>query len=201
MKTPHYLLFFALGGFAAVEANVVLTPTGVTVTGVIDGDLFLPHPFDGDTIDYLTFEVTARGPIRLIGTNIDNSVFLAMGQITGPGQSFDIVGLPYLLFANLNPPPPEFTHTLDPGIYFVQIAAEHDEDNDINSEFLAVNRLGGGFVRAPYSLAVEGLFSPLDFMEGNLNGTFTVTSVVPEPSTAALLCMATALGFFRRDQR
>lgn len=200
MKTLFSLLFCLLTVCATASAGVFVTPTGVAVSGVIDGDLFLPHPFDGDTIDYLTFEVTTRGPIRLIGTNIDNSVFLAMGRIVPGDPQFDTVPLPYVLFANLSPPPPEFTHTLDPGIYLVQIAEERYRDGDLGYEFLPVNRQGGGFVRAPYSFALEGTFTPLDFMEGNLDGTFTITQV-PEPSIAALLCLAATAGFVRRRHR
>ena len=201
MKMPFLVSVCLILCGSPVVAGVIVTPSGIFVQGVIEGDLLLPHPFDGDTIDYLTFEVTTTGPVRLIGTDINNSIFLAMGQIV-PGYSrFDIVPPPYLLFTNhTTTNPPEFTHILDPGIYLVQIAEEQYEDGDLGYGFLPVNRLGGGFVASPYSFMLEGQFQALDFMEGNLNGTFTVTHV-PEPSSAALLCMAAAAGLLTRRNR
>jgi hypothetical protein len=160
----------------------------------------MPPPFDGDTIDYLTFEVTATGPVRLIGTNINNSVFLAMGVVV-EGEPFDIPGLPYVLFDNYPlTTPPEFTHILNPGQYLVQIAEEDFRDGDLYPfGFLPVHRSGGGFVRAPYSFALEGPVRGVEFMEGNLDGTFTITPVIPEPSTALLVGAAlAACGFTRR---
>ena len=191
MKAPLFIFasLFLIGSIA--PAAVTLTPTGVIVEGVIEGDGLLPHPFDGDTIDYLTFEVTTRGPVRLIGTDITSSIFLAMGVVV-ENEPFDIPGLPYLLFDSHSPIDPELTHILDPGVYLVQIAEEEFRDGDLYAfGFLPVNRSGGGFVASPYSFTLEGQFQALDFMEGNLDGTFTVTHV-PEPSAAALLAVAAA---------
>jgi hypothetical protein len=199
MKTSLFIflcLFFS--GFSS-PAAVTLTATGVFVEGAIEGDGF-SLGVDGDTIDYLTFEVTTTGPVRLIGTGLRSSQFLAMGQDVGGGEPFDIVGIPYLLFRTTNQTHPEFSHILNPGIYLVQIGALDDEDSDLYPYFTPVNRSGGGFgIPYPYSFTLEGQFQALDFMEGNLNGTFTVTPVVPEPSAAALLgAVAAALGFTRR---
>jgi hypothetical protein len=119
-----------------------------------------------------------------------------MGQII-PGEPFDIVPPPYLIFPT-RMTPLEFTHILDPGIYVVQVAEEQYREGDLGPWFEPVHRSGGGFVAAPYSFAVEGQFQALDFMEGNLNGTFTVTHV-PEPSAAAIVGAAlAAIGFARR---
>ena len=124
MKTLHLIsLCLTVFGSSAI-AGVIAIPTGVTVQGVIEGDLVYPHPLGGDTIDYLTFEVTTTGPVRLIGTGLHFSQFLAMGVVVGGGEPFDIPGLPYLLFRETNEIDPEFTHLLDPGIYLVQAAEE-----------------------------------------------------------------------------
>jgi hypothetical protein len=96
-------------GVSSLRAGVTVTPNGLFVEGIIDGDLFLPPPFDGDTIDYLTFEVTETGPVRLVGTNLTSSVFCAMAEILPEGD-FVNVPPPYRLFDNYPlTTPPEFT--------------------------------------------------------------------------------------------
>ena len=187
MKTP-LVLCFGLDALASISpAAVSVTPTGIFVEGVIDRDLLLPYPFDGDTIDYLTFEVTTPGPVRLIGTGLRFSQFLAMGQDVGGGEPFDAPGIPYLLFRTINQMDPEFTHFLNPGLYLIQIAQAEFRDGDLYPYgYLPVNRSGGGFIASPDIFTLEGQFQALDFMEGNLDGTFTVTHV-PEPSATALL--------------
>ena len=201
MKMKRLILLYVLLGAMTSSAGVIFTATGIFVEGAIEGDAALPHPFGGDTIDYLTFEVTTTGPVRLIATGIGSSTFLAMGQVVGGSEPFDIVIPPYLLFYNRSPIPPEFTHILDPGIYLVQIAQEEYEDGDLGYGFFPVNRSGGGFfIPSLYSFALEGQFQVLDFMEGNLDGTFTVTHV-PEPSVIALLLPALAAGFIGRRRK
>ena len=64
-------LFFSL---SITSAAVTAIPNGLFVEGVIEGSLTNPF-FHGDTIDYLTFEVTTRGPVRLIGTGLRFSQF------------------------------------------------------------------------------------------------------------------------------
>ena len=200
MKTPSFIFLGLLGIAPLAFSAVTLTPTGIFVEGAIEGGDGQPV-FHGDTIDYSTFEVTTPGPVRLIGTNLRSSVFLAMGVVV-EGEPFDIPGLPYLLFDNYpQTTPPEFTHLLNPGMYLVQIAQEEAFDGDLYAyDFLPVNRLGGGFsIPSRYSFGLEGPVRGIVFMEGNLNGTFTITPVVPEPSTALLVGAAlAALGFTRR---
>ena len=202
MKTPSFIFLCLFVAVPLAYSAVTLTPAGIFVEGTIEGSDIEPV-FKGDTIDYLTFEVTTPGHVRLIGTNLRSSVFLAMGVVVGNGEPFDGVGLPYLLFDNYpQTTPPEFTHLLNPGRYLVQIAEEEAFEGDLYAyDFLPVNRLGGGFVRAPYSFALEGPVRGIDFMEGNLNGTFTITRVVPEPSTAALLGVAMGMVGFTRRRR
>ena len=199
MKTRFLFTLCLVAVCSACRGGVTITSGSVFVEGVIDGSAINPF-FRGDTIDYLTFRVTTAGPVRLIATDITNAIFLAMGEDVGGGEPFDSVGLPYLLFDNSSRVnPPEFTHILQSGFYLVQVAEEEFRDGDLYPYgFLPVNRSGGGFVASPYSFILEGQFEVLDFMEGNLDGTFTVTHV-PEPSTAALLgTVVAAIGFARR---
>jgi hypothetical protein len=197
MKTPLCTYLCLLFAIIPLPAAVTLTPAGLFVEGVIEGSLTNPD-FRGDTIDYLSFEVITTGPVRLIATDITRSIFLATAEILDDGD-FANLPPPYRLFTNHSlTNPPEFTKILNPGLYFVQVAEEEYRGGDLSDSFVPVNRSGGGFVASPYSFRLEGQFQPLDFMEGNLNGTFTVTPIVPEPSTAALLGAAAALGFARR---
>ena len=200
MKIPFLVSICLILCGSPVIAGVIVTPSGIFVQGVIEGSGVEPV-FRGDTIDYLTFEVTTTGPVRLIANDITRSIFLAMGQII-PGERFDIVPPPYLLFTNhTTTNPPEFTHILDPGIYLVQIAEEQYREGDLGPYFSPVNRSGGGFVASPYSFTLEGQLQALDFMEGNLNGTFTITHV-PEPTVGSLILVASAaLLLKRRDRR
>ncbi len=200
MKTPLLISLSLLLSNTLLPAAVTLTSTGVFVEGIIEGSLGIPGVI-GETIDYLTFEVTTTGPVRLIATDITRSIFLAMGVVFGGGEPFDVPGFPYVLYTNhsiVNPP--ELTFTLNPGLYLVQVAEEEFRGGDLYEfGYLPVNRSGGGFVASPYSFTLEGQFQSLAFMEGNLNGTFTVTQIVPEPSTAALAAFAAMAGeFFRR---
>ena len=196
MKTSFIFILSLKVASSIVCAGVTIAPGGISVEGAIEGGLTDPL-FSGDTIDYLTFRVTTAGPVRLIATDITNAIFLAMGEDVGGGEPFDSVGLPYLLFDNSSRVnPPEFTHILQSGFYLVQVAEEEFRDGDLYPYgFLPVNRSGGGFVASPYSFTLEGQFEVLDFMEGNLDGTFTVTHV-PEPSIATLISTAVAvIGF------
>ena len=194
-----YLLFTG----SLSPAAVIVTPAGLFVEGVVEGSLTNPS-FHGDTIDYLTFEVTTTGPVRLIGTDLRHSLFLAIGRIIeviDPGdERFLNLLPPYLLFPSPTFTPPELTHILDAGMYVIQVADDDYKSGDLGYDYIPVNRAGGGFVASPYTFTVEGAVTGIDFREGNLNGTFTVTNV-PEPSAAALLCMAMAAGCFTRRGR
>lgn len=147
----------------------------------------------GHTIDYLTFEVTMTGPVRLIYTDFSPTVFLALGEIVPGDTRFNRVGLPYLLFARTDsdPRPPEFTRTLNPGTYVVQATTDDYRGGDLGDTFRPTTASGGLFTTAPYSFAIEGPIRGLEFLEGNLDQTFTVTQV-PEPSPATLLFLAFA---------
>ena len=198
MKTSLLISICLFFYSSCLNAAVIMTPNGIFIQGVIEGSGQEPI-FRGDTIDYLTFEVTTTGPVRLIANDITNSVFLAMGVVVGGGEPFDIPS--FLLFTNhsiVNPP--ELTFILNPGLYLVQVAEEEYREGDLGNYFVPVNRPGGGFVASPYSFTLEGQFQVLDFMEGNLEGTFTVTHV-PEPCTAALLFMAVAAELLKRRNR
>ena len=196
MKTKLLSLCAVLSLQSAAMAGVLFTPSGVSVSGIIEGSASNPI-YRGDTIDYLTFEVTTRGPIRLIASGVDEVFFLALGRVVELGL-FGLVLPNYLLFPSNTSTPAELTRILDPGLYVVQMAEEEYRGGDLGPGFVPANRLGGGFDASPYRFEVEGAFTPVDFLEGNLNGTFTVTHV-PEPSTLALsLATLTACLTFRR---
>ena len=72
---------------ASLHAGVIVTPGRITVQGRLEGDQFLGTSI-GETLDYLTFEVTARTSVRLIGTDLTHSVFLAMAHVELPSLFF-----------------------------------------------------------------------------------------------------------------
>ena len=205
MNTARLLCLFLAFCISVSTAAVIVTPTGITVDAALNGRLGMPGVI-GETLDYLTFEVTTAGPVRLIGTDLSSTVFLALGQVVGPSEEIHDIGDPYRILYRRGddpfnpPPPPEFTRVLDPGIYVVQVAKEGYRGNDLGLAFVPVNRQGGGST-APYLFAVEGAVRGLEFLEGNLDGTFTVTQV-PEPSAVALLgATMAAAGLIRRKRR
>lgn len=199
MKTSLFVCLYCFFVGSLAPGAVTLTPTGLVVEGVIEGDS-RQLIFQGDTIDYLTFEVTTPGPVRLIGTGLRFSQFLALGQDVGGGEPFD-APIPYLLFRTTNQMDPEFTVLLNPGLYLIQIAQAEFRDGDLYPYgYLPVNRSGGGFVASPYGFTLEGQFQALDFMEGNLDDTFTVTHI-PEPSATALLGGAMVVASLTKRRR
>jgi len=203
MKAARLLCLFLAFCISASTAAVIVTPTGISVEAVLEGTAQHPTIRLSETLDYLTFELTTAGSVRLIGTDLSSTVFLALGQVVGPSEQIHDIGDPYRILYRRGddpfnpPPPPEFTRVLDPGIYVVQIATEEYRDGDLGFGFVPVDRQRGGFTRAPYSFAVEGPIQGLEFREGNLDGTFTVTQV-PEPSAAALLGLLAAATLRRR---
>ena len=192
------LNFLLLGSLAT--AGVTFTSTGVSVSGAIEGSGAEPI-LRGDTLDYLTFEITAAGPVGMRWTDIGSSLFLAIAQVVevfdpGDERFLNLVG-PYVVFANS----PPLTRILDPGTYVIQVAESGYRSGDIGFDYLPVNRQGGGFIVAPYTFALEGQFQALDFKEGNLNGTFTTTQLVPEPGVLSLLGASAAACLSRRRRR
>ena len=178
-----------------LHAGTIVTPGRISVQGRLEGDQGRGTTI-GETIDYLTFEVITRTAVRLIGTDINSSVFLAMAEVF-PGGELTNAGQPYRLFYNSTPPVPQLTLVLDPGLFAVQIAVEEYSDGDLGDSFVPVENSDAIISTVSYSFVLEGDIRGLEFMEGNRDRTFTVTTV-PEPTVAALLLTAFAAGFIRR---
>jgi hypothetical protein len=73
---------------------------------------------------------------------------------------------------------------LDPGIYVAVVGLRENTSYDTFDGFVAVNPEGGGFTNGPYAYSISGDVRALEFWDGELDGTFKITSI-PEPSTAA----------------
>ena len=165
----------------------------------LEGDLFTGRAI-GETLDYLTFEVTTRTPIWLIGTDLSSTVFLAVAEVFGVDKQFDAVIPNYRLFDTGTVAIPELTLSLDPGLYVVQVAVEEFRGGDLADTFIPVSQTPAIVSTAPYRFALEGEVRGLEFLEGNRDRSFTVTQV-PEPSIAALFLTVVVAGVFRRKRR
>ena len=119
-----------------------------------------------------------------------------------PAFFFENAGQPYRLFYTGEVAIPELTLMLDPGLYAVQAAVEAFRGGDLADTFVPVSNSEAITSVDPCSFALEGDVRGLQFLEENRDRTFTVTPIVPEPSTTALLLMAIAAGLCaRRDRR
>ena len=198
MKTRLYICLCLLLCGSITSAAVIVTPGRIFVEAALEGDALTGQAI-GETLDYLTFEVTTPTSVRLVGTDLSSAVFLALAQVV-ENNDFDYVGEPYRLFCPGSNPPPEFTRLLGIGTYVIQVAVEEYEDGELGYGFLPVSSTEAIIATAPYSFALEGSVQGLKFLEGNRNGTFTVTQV-PEPSAVALLFAATATGVITRRRQ
>jgi hypothetical protein len=68
---------------------------------------------------------------------------------------------------------------------------------DVFDGYVAVNPEGGGFIQGPYQYTITGDVRGLEYWDGHLDGTFTVT-FIPEPASAALVGLAFGLSLWRR---
>jgi hypothetical protein len=111
---------------------------------------------------------------------------------------------PYSLVQVGNSPPfASLSVIVQPGTYVVThgIANRIEDDNQIYEPeygYVAVNPRGGGFTSGTYGFTVEGDIRGLEFRDGELNGTFIVTNLVPEPTAALLLAVGAGLSLRRR---
>jgi hypothetical protein len=181
-------------------ADVIQLPGRIEVEGVLDGSSGVPG-VRGDTMDYLTFEVLTLGSVTF--TSGFNSAFrLYLASFIGVEDEFGYLGHPNRLEQTPSMPLDFFTRTLDPGIYVTAMGMRENTSYDVFDGYKPVNEEGGGFTFGPYAYTIEGPVRALEFREGNLDGTFTITQI-PEPRTLLLLIasMATLAGRRRKSVR
>ena len=185
MKSSLLPIFCLIGCFA--QAAVIVTPGRIEVQASLEGDAPLGSLI-GETLDFLTFEVATPTSVRLIALDLRGTVFLAVGHYDELTQQFEDAALNYRIFYY---GPQELTLSLGSGLYVIQAAVTEYED--IATAFEPVSNTSAIISTVPYRFALEGNVRGLEFLEGNRNGTFTVTQV-PEPSVARLSFASLALG-------
>jgi len=186
MKISFFLFVlcgFLLGSSAGLAA-VIQTPGLISVTGNINGSSGTPFE-PSDTLDYLKFEVLTTSSITV--TSGFNSAFhLLLAQFIGRNDEFGFIGNPFILNQASRTEWDTLTRILDPGIYVAVVGLRENTSYDTFDGFVAVNPEGGGFTNGPYAYSISGDVRALEFWDGELDGTFKITSI-PEPSTAGLL--------------
>ena len=149
MKTRLYICLCLLLCGSIASAAVIVTPGRLFIEAAIEGDALTGQAI-GETLDYLTFEVTTPTAIRLIGTNLSSTVFLALTQILVPSNEFfHVSGLYLLFYEGEQRPTPEFTRDLEPGRYAIQIAMEEYRGGDIGDTFVPVPTRRRSFRQLP----------------------------------------------------
>jgi hypothetical protein len=176
------------------QAAVVQTPGLISVTGALDGGLIAPGRV-GDTLDYLKFEMPSSGNVTLT-SGFGSGLRLLLAQFIGVQNEFGFVGNPYWL-QQTSEEPASFTRPLAAGTYVLAMGVKDHTSYDIFDGFVAVNREGGGFTFTNYAYTVEGDVQALEYWDGNLDGTFTVTQI-PEPGAVSVILFIGAAGILRR---
>jgi hypothetical protein len=158
----------------------------LVVSGRLEGDshhLFLR----GDTMDYYKFEVTTGSTLRVEIEPFYAGFLFQLAAYIGLDSEFASVGNPYRIYPPGREGNPQFLERhLDPGQYVVATSAGGRSSYDIFDGYKAVNPEGGGFPSAEYRYTITGNVRGLEYWDGHLDGTFTVTSI-PEPGTASLI--------------
>jgi hypothetical protein len=199
MKTFLVALLCSVFGGTQPHAAVI------AISAVLEGDAGL-GPGDGDTLDYLTFEVLSSSDVTLTGDPPRGGIEYLLAEYIGREDEFGDLsasGEFRLVWDCLGPlcqdsPPMILSRRLDPGVYVIITNMRFDTSYDHFDGYVPVNPEGGGFVRATYSYTLEGDLRGLEFREGNLDGTFTVTRI-PEPGVAGMVGLALA-GLARRKR-
>jgi hypothetical protein len=172
----------------------------IRVEGILEGDA-LPGPEIGDTMDYFQFEVLTTSPVRIeVVPGFEGARYL-LAQFIGFEDEFALppLGVP----RRIDPPGtegrPQFIEGEFPaGIYVFVASAGSRSSYDVFDGFVAVNPEGGGFQQGPYQYDITGDVRGLQYWDGNLDGTFTVTNFIPEPTTLAFLLLPLCLLAGRR---
>ena len=183
-------------GILAVVATSVLFlsrthAATLAVSGRLEGDAETLQ-FQGDTMDFYKFELLTTGTVRIEVPRLYGGIYF-LAAFIGVENEFGFVGNagPYRIET---PPPCDFICTeprvlersLTAGVYVVATLAGGRSSYDVYDGYVAANREGGGFASAPYEYTINGDVRGVEYWDGHLDGTFTVTSI-PEPGTASLI--------------
>jgi len=195
-----------LGLLACVAGVLPVSAAVISISGTIDGDAVL-GPEDGDTLDYLTFEVLSPG-IVVLNSATDSTVRYLLAEFIGREDVFgdlSTTGPFRLVWDCLGPacrdsPPMILSRHLEPGVYVVIALERFRTSYDHFDGYVPVNLEGGGFSFDLYNYTLEGDIRGIEFREGNLDGTFTFTRI-PEPGAVALLGIAWATLLPRRRRK
>lgn len=177
---------------SAILAAAALTPCrGATllVEGFLEGDIETLE-FEGDTMDYYNFEVLTEGTVRIEVVPGFGGGLILLASFIGRDDEFGFIGNPYRIEPPGSEGRPQFLERpLDVGEYVVAMGGGGRSSYDIFDGYVAVNPEGGGFPQAPYAYTITGDVRGLEYWDGHLDGTFTVTQI-PEASAVALLGLA-----------
>jgi hypothetical protein len=175
----------------------------IRVEGFLEGSA-QSLEFRGDTMDYYKFAVLTPGRVR-----IDQRRFgiARLAEFIGREDQFGFLTVPNLLTVpdRCDPsgcPPIFLERDFEAGEYVLILTASLTGSNssyDVFDGYVPVNREGGGFSQFAYQYDITGPVVGLEYWDGHLDGTFTVTQI-PEPSTSALGLCALLLGLLRRKR-
>lgn len=167
---------------AVGRAAVIQTPGLISVQGVLNGGIIAPD-ITGDTLDYLKFEVLTTSSIK-VTSGFGSGARLILAEFIGRNDEFGFIGNPFYLEQTSSTEYSTLTRSLTAGIYVAVMNVNDNTSYDIFDGFVAVNPEGGGFTNGPYAYSISGDVRALEFWDGELDGTFKITSI-PEPSAAA----------------
>lgn len=175
---------------SAAQSAVVQLPRRIEVDAVLDGGIIAPL-VTGDTLDYLTFEVLTTADVT-VTSGFGGGLLLLLAQFIGRDDEFGYLGHPFRLEQTSPITFDSLSRELDPGIYVTAMGLRDHTSYDVFDGYTAVNPEGGGFTFGPYAYSIDGPVRALEFREGNLDGTFTITQI-PEPTASLLLLAGGAL--------
>jgi hypothetical protein len=188
---------FPTPGFPQAGPTIITQSSGlIDVCGSINGSSGTPNVI-GDTLDYLKFEVLTTSTVRIEmqagAARHVLGVFLGISTEFGFPTGFPYyVSTPCVSDGCVRSATGAYVEGLLPaGIYVLATGESRSTSYDIGDGFTPVNPEGGGFIVDIYSYQIRGDVRGLEFYDGNLNGTFTVTQI-PEPRLAGLI----GLGIF-----
>ena len=155
------------------------------VEGFLEGSANQPV-LRGDTMDYYKFEMLTDGPVRIEVIPEFGGFLFEMASFIGLEDRFGFIGNPFRIIPPGPDGHPQFLERhLDQGEYVVVTQGGGRTSYDIFDGYVAVNPEGGGFRQARYAYTIIGDVRGLEYWDGHLDGTFTVT-LIPEPSMALL---------------
>ena len=176
-----------LSTFLTIHASAVT----IRVEGFLEGSA-ASLEFRGDTMDYFQFEVLTTSQVRIEVVPGFEGPLVGLAQFIGREDEFALtpIGIPRAIIPPGLGGGDQFIDVIFPaGIYVLITEAGGRSSYDIFDGFVAVNREGGGFQQFPYQYDITGDVRGLQYWDGHLDGTFTVTNFIPEPKTSAFLLL------------